>query len=345
MFFNKLFERLVNVNTAVIFMITALVIGGSSFAIYYIEPEEFGSPFNGFWWVMTSVTTVGFGDYVPDTVPGKLYGIFLYLVGIGLISIVISKIIDFIYVYNRRKERGKLEYNGKDHIVIADWSKHAKIAIQEILNTEKNIEIVLIDQYEETPYHHDRLFYVRGNPVDKEVLEQANISEARAVFVFPNEITINGEYIHDPSYIDGKSLLIATSIQRHFKDIYTIVEIKERNNIHNFTHVDVDEFIVSSEMISQLAVRSAFSRGTSRIVSQLLSKRHGEDLYEIPKRPSWKTYREAYMALLEEGATLVSDHDDLNINHKLDERIPEDAKLFVICQEDTYHKISGKEAN
>lgn len=127
MFFNKLFERLINVNTAVIFMVTALVIGGSSFAIYYIEPEEFGSPFNGFWWVMTSVTTVGFGDYVPQTVPGKLYGIFLYMIGIGLISIVISKIIDFIYVYNRRKERGKLDYSGKDHIIIADWSKHAKL--------------------------------------------------------------------------------------------------------------------------------------------------------------------------------------------------------------------------
>lgn len=50
------------------------------------------------------------------------------------------------------------------------------------------------------------------------------------------------------------------------------------------------------------------------------------------------------MDLLEEGATLVSDHDDLNINHKLDERIPEDAQLFVICQEDTYHKIKRKQA-
>ncbi|WP_252315922.1 potassium channel protein [Sinobaca sp. H24] len=341
-FFSQIFGRLIKVNSKFIFLSAGLLIVFSSYFIYYLEPETFESPFNGFWWVMTTVTTVGFGDYSPVTVGGKLYAIFLYIIGIGLISIVISKIVDYFYIYNRKKEGGRLDFKGKGHIVIIDWSRNAGLAIQEILHTDKHVDIVIVDQLEQAPIHHDRVHYVKGNPIHKETLDQANIKEAKAVFVFPNELTRNGEFIHDPSYIDGKTLLIATNIERHYDSIYIIVEVKERENIHNFTHVRIDEFILSSEMVAQLAVRSAFSPGTSRLVSQLLSKNYGDDLYEISKRPEWNTYREAFKELLHEGATLVSDGQDFHINQKLDEKIGEEARLFVICSEKTYDQINKR---
>lgn len=179
-----------------------------------------------------------------------------------------------------------MDYKSKDHIVIIDWSRNAGLAIQEILHIDKHVEIIIIDQLEQAPIH-------------KETLDQANIKQTEAVFVFPNELTRNEEFIHDPSYIDGKTLLIAANIERHYESIYIIVEVKERENIHNFTHVRIDEFILSSEMAAQLAARSAFSPGTSKLISRLLSKNHGDDLYEITKRPEWNTYREAFKELLQ----------------------------------------------
>lgn len=39
------------------------------------------TPFDGLWWAVTTVTTVGYGDYVPVTVLGRLIGMLLQVIG------------------------------------------------------------------------------------------------------------------------------------------------------------------------------------------------------------------------------------------------------------------------
>ncbi|RKL67423.1 hypothetical protein CR203_08675 [Salipaludibacillus neizhouensis] len=63
----------------------------SSLIMYLLEPTEFNSLFNGFWFVMTTISQVGYGDFAPETVLGKLYSIILYIVGVGFFAIMIAK--------------------------------------------------------------------------------------------------------------------------------------------------------------------------------------------------------------------------------------------------------------
>ncbi len=337
-FFSKLFRRLTRLSNEFIFIVAAAFVSGSSFLIYLLEPDTFGSPFNGFWWVMTTVTTVGYGDFYPHTAAGKCLGILLYIFGISFISIAISKAIDSILIYRRKREEGLLQYTGEQHFVMIDWSKHSSLAIQEILNSDPRVEVVLIADLEKTPIPHERVHYIRGNPVQKSTLDLANLAKAKAVFIFADETTQQQHFIRDTSFVDGKTLLIATSIERFYAHVYTIVEIKDRENIHNFTHVKVNEFILGTEIVSQIAVRSAFNPGASKLVSQLLSWQ-GEDLYEIRKKPHWSTYRDAFEELLAHGATLLSDGEQMNINRRLDETIADNSRLFVVCDKDTYLKL------
>jgi voltage-gated potassium channel len=339
-YFSKIFLKLLRMNNKFIYSLAFLFILLSAISAYMLEKETFGSVFNGLWWVMTTVTTTGYGDYAPKTVAGKCLGIFLYIFGIGLISVTISKVVDSLFVYRQRKEAGKLRYQGEQHFVIIDWSKNAELAIQEILNTDTSTEVVLIDTLEKTPIVHNRVHYIRGNPTHMETLEMANMEKARSVFIFANEITEDQAMLRDPSFVDGKTLLVATTIERNYRNVHSIVEIKNSENMQNFQHVNVNEFILGSETISQLAVRSAFSPGSSRIVSQLLTRQSSSSLQVLGKRSSWRTYRDAFEQLLLEGATLISDRDQLNINQKLDQLIPEDAQLFVICDAETYDRLS-----
>jgi voltage-gated potassium channel len=342
LFFRLLLIRISKLNNGVLFAAATVFILISSFLIYFLEPETFGSPFNGLWWVMTTVTTVGYGDFYPHSTIGKCLGMLLFIVGISLISIVISKAADTIFSYNRKKEEGKLRYKGQNHFVMIDWSKQANLAIQEILKSDAHIEVVLIDNMEKTPIVHDRVHYIQGNPVHAGTLELANLSEAKAVFIFGNEFPTSDSLLQDTAYVDGKTLLIATAIERNFKQVYTIVEIKDQTNIPNFTHVNVDEFILGSETVSQMAVRAAFNPGASKIMSQLLTMTpEGADLFEIPKRPHWVTYRDAFEELLREGATLISEGEQLNINRRLDEMIAANARLFVICDKETFTRLQA----
>ncbi|WP_234982661.1 hypothetical protein [Ornithinibacillus halophilus] len=87
-----------------------------------------------------------------------------------------------------------------------------------------------------------------------------------------------------------------------------------------------------------MAVRAALYQGVSKVYSQLLSRQYGDDLYKISNK-NWNTYKEAFQDLLAQGATLIADRDQLDINRRLDEKIPNDAELYIICDKETYHKI------
>ncbi|WP_157499617.1 ion transporter [Lysobacter sp. Root983] len=62
----------------------------SSGVLYSVEaesnPEAFGSIPRAIWWAVTTLTTVGYGDAVPITVPGKFFAAITAIAGIGLIA-------------------------------------------------------------------------------------------------------------------------------------------------------------------------------------------------------------------------------------------------------------------
>ncbi|CDQ18349.1 voltage-gated potassium channel [Halobacillus karajensis] len=291
----KFFLKMVNISNVVLFIASALLILLSTIFIVIVENDTFPTLFDGFWWVMTTVTTVGYGDYYPVTVAGRSIAILLYVLGIGLIGIVIGKIIDGFAIFRKKRLEGDIVYKENGHFVIIGWSQKAHFAVKEFIETNKECNIVIIDQLKEAPILTENIHYIKGDASDTDILEKANISGARSVLIFADD------QMENEQMIDGKTLLIASSIETVAPGVHTIVEVMEERHIKNFKHAQIDEFIVSNETISSLAVRSAFRKGVSGIYGQLLKRSVGEDLYYIPTKSVWKTYRDAFQSLLEEG--------------------------------------------
>lgn len=63
----------------------------SAVGIYFCEhkaqPEVFASVFDGLWWAIVTLTTVGYGDVVPITPGGKVFTFFVLIIGLGMIAI------------------------------------------------------------------------------------------------------------------------------------------------------------------------------------------------------------------------------------------------------------------
>jgi len=69
---------------------TALLFA-SSVGIYYFEhdaqPDKFESVFDGLWWSIVTLTTVGYGDSFPITAGGKIFTAIVVLIGIGVVAV------------------------------------------------------------------------------------------------------------------------------------------------------------------------------------------------------------------------------------------------------------------
>lgn len=332
-FLTRVYPKINRTNNIRLFLLVIAVLGFSSFFIHYLEPETFPNAFEGLWWVMTTVTTVGYGDVSPTTVEGKIFAIILFAVGIGLMGVVIGKVVNLFSLYQTLKEEGKLPFIKSNHYVLLGWSEKTKSTLEELLNDDGEKEIVIIADLPQRPYKHDRVTFIQGHPEDRDTLIDANVAKAAAVLIFSDD------QIHDSSLSDGKSLLIASSIKKLSIElgvhIYTIVEVQKEKHIDNFMHSNVDEFVISDETFSRIMAKASRYHGSSKIYTILTSDAEGENIYQINRNPQWKTYRDAFIALLEQGATLLADRNELNINQRLDEKIPSNAELYVVCSVDT----------
>lgn len=320
-------------------ILAIFLIIGSSITMRILEPETFPRWIDALWWTMTTLVTVGYGDFFPVSDAGRVFTMLLiYTFGIGAMGIIIGKVFESLSKYRKLKEEGKLTYTGKGHyILISPTKEKLEKVMSEIYTSEKAGEIVVVDHAERLPLDDDRLHFVSGNPADEEVLMQANIIEAKSVAIFSDDRNDLAEYS------DGKTLLTASRVEhiskKYERSIYTIVEVKKDNHITLFEHANVDEFILSNDSVSRLIAQAAINHGSSKLFNQMLSNTDGENIYEIPVKPQWKTYKDAAMELFEKGATLLSDGSSLDVARRHNENIPQGSKLFIICDDETYRKI------
>lgn len=59
---------------------------------HLVDPDTFDSVWLGMWWGIQTVTTVGYGDVVPEETAGKVIGAFLMLGGLSLLAVVTGAI-------------------------------------------------------------------------------------------------------------------------------------------------------------------------------------------------------------------------------------------------------------
>jgi voltage-gated potassium channel len=57
-----------------------------------VDPKTFHSVWLGMWWAIETVTTVGYGDVIPDQAAGKVIAALLMLGGLALLSVVTAVI-------------------------------------------------------------------------------------------------------------------------------------------------------------------------------------------------------------------------------------------------------------
>lgn len=104
-----------------VFIILILMLA-SSLCMYSLEneaqPEVFSNAFSGIWWAASTLLTVGYGDIYPVTTMGKVFGIVISFLGVGMVAIptgIISA--GFVDQYSILKKRQEYGYEADMHFI------------------------------------------------------------------------------------------------------------------------------------------------------------------------------------------------------------------------------------
>lgn len=112
------------------FLGSAIVVVMAGFMIAGIDPA-ISSPSEGIWWAWVTISTVGYGDIVPSTNVGRVFGGVLILIGLGLISMLTASIAAVSIERSGKKQNARFDRKERKRIALLE---HQLVRIEEKLD-------------------------------------------------------------------------------------------------------------------------------------------------------------------------------------------------------------------
>lgn len=171
-----------------VFIILVLMLA-SSLCMYSLEheaqPDVFKNAFSGIWWSASTLLTVGYGDIYPITFLGKILGIIITFLGVGMVAIptgIISA--GFVSQYSDIKKKTEYGYEMDMHFIkinITEGDKWIGCSIAS-LKLPKGIIVAMIKRREEliiprgdVIIEEDDIIVLGAEPYDE--VEKINLKE------------------------------------------------------------------------------------------------------------------------------------------------------------------------
>ncbi len=309
-------------------LILLIILGSAAFCFF----EKGMSFLDSLWWAMVTVTTVGYGDISPVTAGGRIVGVGIMILGIGLLGVITATIASVFVEHKLMENRGMKARKANQHFVICGWNYRGPDIVAELRADPKSKKtpIVLVAEIAEKPLEDSNLHFVRGE-VDPETMEKANMGQAQAVIVLSDESL-------DAYARDAKTILNTLAIKSLYPSIYACVELMHSKNIDHCKRAKADEIVVVGELSTNLLVQAALDHGITKMISELVSTRYGSDLYKVRVLPRM-VGREFYDIMCELKKNLgvlclgveKADGRELLANPDCDYKINPDDQLILIA--------------
>ncbi len=286
----------------IIASLTITVILLCAIGAFLFEHNKTGSSihsvWDGIWWAVVTICTVGYGDKFPISSAGKIVALGLMISGIGLLSLVTATIAS-VFVEQKIKEGKGLEtIKEKNHIVICGWNQYTEEVLLwlNIYGDEKDPTIVLVNELPvddidalKLKYDKYNLQVIRGNYVHENVLLRASIRRAKFALIMAD---LSG--LHAKERADERTILAVLTIKSLAPKLKIVAELLDGENKPHLKRANVDEIIVRGEHMGSLLASAVSYPGLPRVFSNILSRDDKNKLRkaEIPGQYIGKTFKE-----------------------------------------------------
>ncbi len=264
-------------NTRLVYSLIGLVLfyGAIIFLLHQIESEAVGSKMlgwqDGLWYVVATITTVGYGDVIPVTYWGRTLGFLVMLSSLGVYGFIISQVTNFMNTIKERKELGLNGTQFKNHVVIIGWNDFSQSVISHLAGAGREVAIITkdrasIDTIKEY-YTDEKIFTLFTDFNNFEMLDKANIRDASVVFVNLND--------------DTEKLVYVINLKKHFADLNYVVTLDNGNLKNTFHAAGVTYAISKNEISSKLLASYIYEPDVAILTEEIIAYAHEDHEYDM----------------------------------------------------------------
>jgi len=200
--------------TLTVLLLAVVAVGTAGYVILT------GSSFvDALYMTVISVTTVGYREAVPLTLPGKVFTMILIVLGLGLVFYFLQTIIEDTMEGRIRKILGrrKMEKNMakmKNHVVIAGFGRMGEVVCREL--AAEGAEFIIIENSPQrfaVAEEHDYPV-LNASAADEDVLKAAGLEKARVFVSLLSDDADNIFAVLTAHEINPKLLIIARALDQ-----------------------------------------------------------------------------------------------------------------------------------
>ncbi len=185
--------------------------------------------FVALYWLVTTITTVGYGDVVPITFQGKLLALIIMVIGILSFALITSQITSRIVSINLGSMFGVSRTSKKIDCILCGWNPISEAAYDEIKGP--GVEIVVIDRNNIPGLAKSRdVHFMVGDPTSSDILRRANVMNAKNIVLAMEE---------------DSQVLLAIHVIRDLNPWINIVA-----KINNHEHIKIAESAGADQVVS-----------------------------------------------------------------------------------------------
>ena len=271
--------------------------------------------FDAIWYSFVTLTTVGYGDYYPVTVPGKILGFFYILGSISILGYVLAEFTGKIVKYIEKQKLGMNGTKFKNHFVIIGWNDFASYVADQILQTDGKIAIITnnrndVDLLNEK-YAQKEVFTLFTDFSDLPAFERANITKSSKVWIN------NGD--------DSQKLITTVNLKKHYPNLEIALALDSPDLKETFRSVGVTYIVSKNEITSRLLASYLFEPQIALFTEDLMNVAHTKEDYDLlqfavrDRNPYLnQNYLEAFVNIKKEhNAVLMGLSREINGQHEI----------------------------
>ena len=253
-------------------LLITMILGG--IILQWLETGDISKGNNPFWWAIVTMTTVGYGDFSPETPGGRIFAVFIMFAGITLVSLLTASISSIFVAQKIREGKGLEKLNISDHIVLCGWNSNTGNLMNSIqkLNHEKHLDLVLVNELSEEEVNQIKsrftklnILFVSGDYTQEETLLKASVTTSNTVIIIPNNIN-NEDGLHDE-----KTIFATLTIKSIDSSIRVVAYLLERENLTHIKRAEADEVVISDDFSLNILASHVVDPGVPQLSNHLVN--------------------------------------------------------------------------